>query len=88
MTIQTFIQNIIPHNPNVQKLVRLSSHQVVRLGGSPMHITCLSGQVWITRAGSLEDTFLASGETFSAVRPGLMVAQALSEATIVVSHTH
>jgi hypothetical protein len=85
MTIQTLIQNFIQRPRTLQKQVVLCPRQTVRLGARPMRITCLSGLVWITRAGSLDDILLEPGDTFNNTPRGLVVAQAISEARVEIS---
>ena len=85
MTIQTFIQNLVIHPRPVQKQVLLGRRQTARLGVRPMRISCLSGKVWLTRTGSLDDILLEAGDTYNNVQPGLVVAQAISAARVEIS---
>jgi hypothetical protein len=48
-------------------------------------IRCVSGTLWITQAGDLNDYLLVGGNEFETDRQGVTVVEALSPATICVS---
>jgi len=50
--------------------------------GEEMHLKCLSGIVWITQPGDLEDYILNANESLKIDRKGMAVVQAMSEAVV------
>ncbi len=49
--------------------------------GSAVH--CIAGRVWLTQEGLLDDIVLAAGEKFVVRQKGLIVMNAIGEATLV-----
>jgi hypothetical protein len=69
---------------------------VVRLGpgqvwtrrlrrGSDLKVTCLSGQVWMTREGDSRDHFLRGEDTCTSREPGLVCVQAMAPSQLRVA---
>ncbi|MCL4561521.1 MAG: DUF2917 domain-containing protein [Chloroflexi bacterium] len=79
MTHLTLSPNLVFCPDASLKQIWLRPRQAATLGTAPMCITVLSGRVWITRSGGLDDTFIQEGEVFDASQPGLLVVQALPE---------
>lgn len=50
-----------------------------------LYLLCQEGMVWITQEGDTKDIFLKGGEQFGLDRPGLVIAQALTEVEISVT---
>ncbi len=48
-------------------------------------IKCLSGLIWITEEGNLNDNFLRPGETARVSGKGLVVIEALADAQVILS---
>ncbi len=49
------------------------------------YVTCQEGTVWITQEGNIQDFFLEPGARFFISKPGQVIAQALTDARIVVT---
>ncbi len=47
-----------------------------------LYLLCQEGIVWVTQEGDTRDIFLKGGEQFRLDKPGLVIAQALTEAEI------
>jgi hypothetical protein len=62
---------------NVQrgKLLRLPA-------GAQKTVTAHSGTVWVTEPSNLRDVVLGPGESFTFTRPGLVLVEALTDASI------
>jgi hypothetical protein len=52
--------------------------------GAGIEITALAGKVWITEQDSRRDVILSPGQTFTLLRPGLAIVEALDHASISV----
>ena len=50
--------------------------------GAGVAITTPAGQVWITEQGSRRDVILRPGQSFTLLRPGLAIVEALDHASI------
>ena len=46
--------------------------------GSDLRVTCLRGQVWMTREGDPRDHFLRGEDTYTTQEPGLVCVQAMA----------
>jgi hypothetical protein len=62
----------------------LPAGEILRLEGNHRQerIQVLRGTVWLTQPGDAKDHILQGGETFQIQRPGLVLAQGLSSATL------
>ena len=77
-----------PELPEASAVVRLDSQQVWThriMRGGELRVTCLRGQVWITREGDARDHFLLVDDTYASVEPGLVCVQALASSRLVVT---
>lgn len=52
--------------------------------GVGLTLAVLDGQVWITQAGDIRDSFLAKGESLRVDRPGLVLVEALTDARVAM----
>jgi len=50
-----------------------------------VEVRCLSGTVWVTLEGDIEDHVLSEGDTFVAARPGRLAMMALRPARLRVA---
>ena len=78
----------------------LIKNSLLKLVGdhSEERITCLSGVVWITQPGDLEDIVLSTGEAFTITQKGTILIEGLAESRLKItgrsvkkqglSHTH
>ena len=48
--------------------------------GAQIHLTCMSGVLWITREGNLVDQFLRAGESCEVTAAGMTLISALERA--------
>ncbi len=46
-------------------------------------VTVLSGMVWITQDGDPRDVFVSPGQTFRIDRPGLVLVEAINDASVL-----
>ncbi|HET8761752.1 MAG TPA: DUF2917 domain-containing protein [Nitrospiria bacterium] len=72
-----------------EAVVRLDSnqvwtHRVPR--GLDLSVTCVRGQVWMTREGDSRDHFLRGEDTYSSREPGLVCVQAIAPAQLLVTY--
>lgn len=70
-----------------ETVVRLDSNQVWTRRvqrGSDLRVTCLSGQVWMTREGDHRDHFLRLEDTYTSREPGLVCVQAMAPSQLLV----
>jgi hypothetical protein len=69
------------------KEVTLDAHEVCRLKASvkPVRITALSGNIWITLSGELQDFVLRGGESLELSPRKLTLVEGLSKARFRVS---
>ncbi|MEW6683808.1 MAG: DUF2917 domain-containing protein [Nitrospirota bacterium] len=68
-------------------VVRLESDQVWTRRvqrGSDLTVTCLRGQVWMTREGDSRDHFLRVEDTYTSREPGLVCVQAMAPSQLFV----
>ncbi len=56
-----------------------------RVRASEVEIRCLSGTVWLTREGDLEDRVLSAGDTFVSRRRGRLAMMAFQPARVRVA---
>ena len=65
-------------------IVHLHAKEILELenqkGG--IHLTVLSGTAWITQPGDPDDYFLQTNETLDIARKGLILIQAMPEASL------
>jgi len=54
-----------------------------RCGGKGRGIAVFQGQVWLTQSGDPRDLILTAGESFDFDRPGIVVVQAFTDASVV-----
>ena len=52
--------------------------------GSDFRVTCLRGQVWMTREGDYRDYFLRAEDTYTSREPGLVCVQAMAPSQLLV----
>jgi hypothetical protein len=52
--------------------------------GAGFEVKCLSGSLWITQDGDLEDRTIGHGESFVLDRPGLSLVTALGDLGLLV----
>jgi hypothetical protein len=74
-------------SPDSCAVVRLDSGQVWTRRvkrGSDLRVTCLRGQVWMTREGDDQDHFLRVEETLTSREPGLVCVQAMAPSQLHV----
>ncbi len=65
--------------------VFLKARESLRIAdGAGLEVKCLSGLLWITQHGDLEDRTIGSRELFVLDRPGLSLVTALRDAALVV----
>ncbi len=66
------------------EVVHLHGKEIVKLNnqGDEMHLKCLGGIVWITQPGDLDDHVLQTNETLDITKKGLVLVQAMPEATV------
>jgi len=50
--------------------------------GLPCNISCVAGRLWVTAAGSREDSVLLPGQSMTLRGPGRIVVEALRTATV------
>lgn len=62
--------------------LRAGAAMSLKAGRHGIALTCREGRLWLTQKGDPADHLLAAGETFRATGAGLIVLQALDEATI------
>jgi hypothetical protein len=55
--------------------------------GSDLSVTCLSGQVWMTREGDARDHFLRVEDTYTSREPGLVCVQAMAPSQVLIVST-
>ena len=53
--------------------------------GSDLRVTCLSGQVWMTREGDSRDHFLRIADRYTSREPGLVCVQAMAPSQLLVA---
>lgn len=52
--------------------------------GEGRSIAVFNGLVWITQEGDPRDAFIASGQTFTIDRPGLVLVDAMNDTDLIV----
>lgn len=72
-------------NPIDFASARLRRGATLRIRDGEGHrIAVLSGLVWITQEGDPRDVFIASGQTFTIDRPGLILVDAMNDTDLIV----
>lgn len=70
---------------SIEKCLPQSALLLLKGDHSGESLSVLSGMVWITQSGSLEDILLGAGESFDIPRKGTVLAESLKDARLLVS---
>jgi hypothetical protein len=71
--------------PNDADLL-LEKGQILRLrGGQAVRIACVSGLLWVTQEGDLDDRFIAAGQAVTVSAPGLTLIEAMEPSIAALS---
>lgn len=62
----------------------LASRQMLALPDEDVNITCLAGELWLTRHGDIEDYILGPGQSFAARRGSRAAVQALKPSRLLL----
>lgn len=60
----------------------LAPQQLLALPDEDLGITCLAGELWLTRHGDIEDYILGPGQSFAARRGDHVALQALKPSRV------
>ncbi len=63
------------HVPGIERA--LAKNQLLVMPDANARVTCLAGQLWLTREGDIEDYILGPGQSFSSRRGDKITVQAL-----------
>ena len=63
------------HMPGIERV--LAKNQLLVMPDANARVTCLAGQLWLTREGDIEDYILGPGQSFSSRRGDKITVQAL-----------
>ena len=68
----------------------LNANKILKTNGNRNRktITCLQGQVWVTQEGDLADHVLSAGDEMITRKDGVVLIQALGNASIKVGPSH
>jgi hypothetical protein len=92
MNAQRLFESVLDRPPSgspeaCEAVMRLDSGQVWTRRvqrGSDLRVTCLRGQVWMTREGDSRDHFLGVEDTLTSREPGLVCVQAIAPSQLLV----
>ncbi len=73
--------------PQPDRVMDLQHRQEYSLTGDRRYqtVACISGSVWITQEGDMQDYLLQEGEVFIITHRGLVIVRALEDSTIGLS---
>ena len=60
----------------------LAAHQILALPDKDLSVTCLAGQLWLTREGDAEDYILGAGQSLDVRRGERAIVQAIKDARV------
>lgn len=64
----------------------LEKGRILRLhGGQGVRVACVSGLLWVTQEGKLDDWFIAAGWAMTVSAPGLTLIEALEPSIVALS---
>ena len=72
---------------NPDNAIRLHANNFWRVnsGRRGKRIACLNGMLWVTQEGDLKDHILTAGEEFVAAQDGLVLVEAVRDASVLVT---
>ena len=68
------------HVPAIERA--LAKNQLLALPAEDLTLTCLSGELWLTRDGDIEDYILGAGRSFTVRRGDQAAVQALQPSRV------